>query len=220
MIIFKYSNKFIYLGSIILILFGINISIFSNPFNIESGILKFNLGERNYSFTGTQVYILNKGNKKRVVIALEDKIQQAEFYISANIPPVDTKKELYLSTLDNEITMVFKSRTGSFMVAPSVKYLDPDEYTNQMKHSKGYAHIPEWKQMNRKDRLASGKGIVRLKEMEGTQFYLHLIPILNQSGDEVVEMQGNFSGSIKWETSQSVTQTTINDGIFRAGVVK
>lgn len=76
---------------------------------------------------------------------------------------------------------------------------------------------PVWHAMSKKDRLATGEGVIQNGAFRGTFFSLQLNPVV--SGGKVVSLTGGFTGSGRSSNSISGAELKpIHDGVFSVKV--
>ncbi|MGK5090874.1 hypothetical protein WDW89_02520 [Deltaproteobacteria bacterium TL4] len=197
---------------------GILFSLSADPGQLGTGQLKFKIGEKDYLFLNAQGTVETKAGQKVITVGLKDAQQKTKLYITAFL--ADEALENHLSTQYHEISLMFKDPDASIFVMPAVRLARQTSFLYAQKVGTGrnirYVRTaPDWANMSRKERLDTGKGVIRRKQMEDTAFFLNLYPTLKNG--QLVELKGVFSGVVKQKnsTTQAMQNTTINDGEFR-----
>jgi hypothetical protein len=197
----------------------------ADPDRLALNTVIMKIDGKQYRFTGTTAGSLTDlGNGTvRITIGLRDRGQGVMMRISADLPEDRKGEELHLAADYADISMVYKSAALQFMIAPALQMArDSDvqyyENTGRAVRSRIKKHRPDWFAMDREERIASGKGIVREKSMEGTSLFLVIRPVAD-SGRQ--ELRGTFSGVARVPGGKKGTRpVVINGGQFRVEVIE
>ena len=84
--------------------------------------------------------------------------------------------------------VLLKSRNNSFTILPSIhvirdnniKYIEEKKPRIKGGIKRFRKKRPKWVKLSRSQRIATGKGVIRYREMEGTSFNLTIIPIIKE----------------------------------------
>jgi hypothetical protein len=199
------------------------ISVFSEPGDLISNSLKMEIQGEIFHFQKNVTGVLeNKFGKSYLFIGIADEDKRIEMVITAVLPQKINNAEYFLNSVSNPVSMTFKSKIGSFMILPAVRYAKVSSI-KKVKNAKGISkrEMPEWIEMSASERLKTGKGIIRISEMMNNKLFLRLQPIVKNG--KVIEFYGHFSGIFKnsernFRSTEKFIQ--IKNGEFRVEVKK
>ncbi len=196
----------------------------ADPDRLAPNTIIMKIDGKEYRFSGTSAgSITDLGNGTvRLTIGLRDNVRGIMMRISADIPEDRLGEELHLAADYADLTMIYKSSALRFMIAPAlqmardsgIEYYENNGWTAKSRIKK---HRPDWLAMDRDERIASGRGVIREKSMEGTSLFLVLRPVAD-SGRQ--EFRGTFSGVARVPAGKKGTRpVVINGGQFRVEVI-
>lgn len=205
---------------IIMIMALFTSGLYSAPRTMKLNSIMFQVGEKNFYFEDT-VYcsVETRNGTSEIVVALFDETARVKLTITARVPAGEEREEMRLSTNFHNIAAVLSSPHGGFMIYPAVSFQPSGEIISYSKSHIGQPVSPEWKGMTRSERIAKGKGVSIDSGMEGTSFYLNLIPIFDEN-NEIREFAGSFSGTVKHVGKNQGRIRPVSGGEFRIGVMK
>jgi len=196
----------------------------ADPDRLAPNTVVMKIDGKEYLFPGTAAGTVNDlGNGTvRLTIALRDNSRGVMMRISADIPEDRMGEELHLAADYADIAMIYKSSALQFIISPALQMArDSDiqyyENTGGAAKSRIKKRRPDWLGMEREERIASGKGIIREKSMDGTSLFLVIRPVAD-SGRQ--EFRGTFSGVARVPAGKKGTRpVVINGGQFRVEVI-
>jgi hypothetical protein len=196
----------------------------AGPDDLAPDTVTMKIDGREYRFTGSAAgSATDLGNGTvRLVIGLRDAGRGAMMQISADIPEDRMDEELHLATHFTDITMVYRSPAMKFMIAPSIQMARDSgmlyyENAGGAAKSRIRRHEADWKSMGREERIASGKGVIRERQMEGSSLFLVIRPVSSGHGKEI---RGTFSGAaLIYDGTRASRRVIINGGQFRVRMV-
>lgn len=194
--------------------------LYSAPGTMKLNSIMFQAGEKKFYFEDS-VYcsVETRNGSSEIVVALFDERAKVKLTITARVPAGEEKEEMRLSTNFHNIAAVLSSPHGGFMIYPSVSFQPSGEIISYSKSHLGQAVSPEWRGMTRSERISKGKGVSVDRGMEGTSFYLNLIPVFDENS-EIREFRGSFSGTVKYVGKNQGRIQPVSGGEFRIGVMK
>jgi len=193
-----------------------------SPDDLAPNTVAVTIDGREHRFTGPMAgSVTDIGNGlARIIIALRDDAGGVMLQLSADVPAVMKWDELHLDTRYFDISMVYKSRDLQFLIVPTL----------QMARHRGGRHresgnaekggssrrAPEWRALDRDERIARGRGIVREESLEGSVLFL-VQRTVTESG--MTEFRGTFSGvAVIPGEGKARRRVVIRDGKYRVGV--
>lgn len=197
--------------------------------DLASGTVAAVIDGRKLSFAGAVGTVeRTRGGNTRITIALADRTRRVELTIAAECEEIEPEGEMRFTSEYNDVLMVYKTRKGGFTIMPAVRLAKDSglRYVpartrgdgKRVHDGSGKKERPEWSSMDRAERLASGKGVIRNRRMEGSVLYLALTP--SGDGGKIAELRGTFSGTAK--TGGGIRGggrfITVQDGRFRVPV--
>jgi hypothetical protein len=196
----------------------------AGPDDLAPNTVAMKIDGRDYRFTGTTAGVVTDlGNGKlRLIIGLKDTERKVVMQISADIPQERAGEELHLSTRYADITMIYKSPSLQFMIAPALQLARNQGmlyYENAGREGKTNIgrHEAEWLSMGADERTAMGKGVIRERSMEHSSLFLVIRPVSDNGRQE---FRGTFSGTAMVQDAKRGNRTVlINGGQFRVGVL-
>lgn len=205
---------------IIIIIALFSAGLHSAPGTMKLNSIMFRVGEKNFYFEDSVYCSLETRNgTSEIVLALFDETARVKLTITARVPAGEEKEEMRLSTNFHSIAAVLSSPHGGFMIYPAVSFQPSGEIISYSKSHLGHTVSPEWRGMTRSERISKGKGVSVDRGMEGTSFYLNLIPVFDEN-NEIREFRGSFSGTVKHIGKNQGRMQPVNGGEFRIGVMK
>ncbi len=180
------------------------------------------------TFSGAAGLVERRGGIVRFTIALADRGKRVELTISGQCDELEPGVEARLTAEYNEVMMIYKTARGGFTIMPAVTMAKDSGHRyvpervrgdgRRVHDGRGGKQGPEWASMGRAERIASGKGVIRNRRMEGSALYLAVTPA--GSGGSFTELRGTFSGTAKSGAGRhgGGRMITIRDGRFRVAV--
>ncbi len=180
------------------------------------------------TFSGAVGSVQQRGGITRFIIALEDRAKRVELTISGRCDELEPGVEARFTAEYNEIVMTYKTARGGFTIMSAVTMAKDSGHRyvpervrgdgRRVHDGSGKKQGPEWASMGRAERIASSKGVIRNRRMEGSALYLAVTPA--GSGGNITELRGTFSGTAKSGAGRhgGGRYITIRDGRFRVAV--
>lgn len=196
----------------------------ADPDRLAPNTVAMKIDGKEYRFSGASAgSVTDLGNGTvRLTIGLRDNVRGIMMRISADIPEDRMGEELHLAADYADVSMIYKSGALRFMIAPALQMArgsDMEYYENSGRAAKSRIkkHRPEWFSMDRDERIASGRGVIREKSMEGTSLFLVIRPVADGGRQE---FRGTFSGVARVPAGKKGTRpVVINGGQFRVEVI-
>jgi hypothetical protein len=215
------------LGMIAWMVFAVNMSVSAANNNLPINSLSMTVGQSDINLKDNMRAMIEKreNGTTRICIGVEDKKQDIEMLIQADLPSWDGINPQYVNTQTNSIMFMLKHEKGSVFVIPAVRFAKDSgkKYVHRVK-SKGIVKFqkrsPDWTRMTKAKRLETGRGVIRNQGMEGSSFFLKIKPIVKNG--TVQAIVGTFSGmaSMGKNRYQKGDYVNIMDGQFNIEVSK
>lgn len=193
-----------------------------SPDDLEPNTVAVTIDGREHRFAGPMAgSVTDIGNGlARIIIALRDDAGGVMLQLSADVPAELKWDELHLDTRYFDISMVYKSRDLQFLIVPTLQMargsggaLRGSEEDDKRVSSR---RAPEWRRMDRDERIARGRGIVREESLEGSVLFL-VQRTVTEAG--MTEFRGTFSGvAVIPGEGKARRRVVIKDGKYRVGV--
>ncbi|MBF0236437.1 MAG: hypothetical protein HQM12_01930 [SAR324 cluster bacterium] len=194
------------------------VPVHAAPEQLAQGEFRFQLGDQSYQMFNVQA-VIDRKSKIAIMIGLDDREQKTKVLLT--ISGEDPSSELHLSTEFNALSLSMTSENYKVAIIPA-RQLAP---TSEMQYTSRQANTGQfvrqqarWVSMSRKQRLATGEGVIHNEKLDGTILYVNLTPVVKDQ--EIVEFLGTFSGVVKNGQSDQNDEnaTTLSNGEFRVAV--
>jgi hypothetical protein len=215
------------LGLIGCMVFAGSITVFAASNNLPVNSLSMTVGQSDIYLHDIKAMIKKRDNgTTRICIGVEDKKQDIEMLIQADVPSWDGISPQYVHTQTDSIMFMLKHKKGSVFVIPAIRFAKDSgrKYVQRVKSSKGTVSFqkssPDWTRMTKAKRLETGRGVIRNQGMEGSSFFVKITPIVKNGA--VQSIVGTFSGmaSMGKNRYQKGDYVNIMDGQFNVEVSK
>jgi len=215
-----------YLGMILWLVFAGNMPVSAANTGLPINSLSMTVGQSHINLTDNMKAMIETRNNgiTRISIGVEDKKQDIEMLIQADVPSWDGINPQYVQTQTDAVMFMLKHEKGSVFVIPAIRFAKNTgkQYVRRVRTSNNTVDFqkqsPDWTRMTKAKRLATGRGFIRNQGMEGSSFFVKIEPVV-KSGT-VTAIVGTFSGmaSIGQNRYQKGNFVNIMDGQFNIEV--
>ena len=195
----------------------------ADPAKLALGELNFSVAKNQYIFSNALASIEQRQDGKSVVtVGLSDPKTKAKIILAAF--SIDPTQLQHLSSEYNNISFTLKTSEVSASLIPSKQLTQEGDLrysSRQLTNDKTQRSIRKrarWATMSRRQRLATGEGVINNSKMEGTIFYLNLYPLIKD--EKLIELNGVFSGLLRLNNHATGAEelTPLSEGEFRVHV--
>jgi hypothetical protein len=203
-----------------------NLPVLAANTNLPINSLSMTVGQSHIQLTNNMKAMIEQRENgiTRISIGVEDKKQDIEMLIQADMPSWDGLNPQHVQTQTDSIMFMLKHEKGSVFVIPAIRFAKDSgtQYVQRLRSSnntvKFQKRSPNWTKMTKAQRLATGRGIIRNQGMEGSSFFVKIAPVIKNG--TVQAITGSFSGmaSMGKNRYQNGDFVNIMDGQFNIEV--
>ena len=214
------------MGMIIVGLIFVGVSISAAKTNLPINSLSMTVGQSHIKLNNNMKAMIEKQDNgtTRICIGVEDKKQDIEILIQADLLSWDGINPQYVHTQRDSILFMLKHEKGTVFVIPPIRFAKDSgkQYVHRLRSLNNtytfQKRSPDWTRMTKAQRLATGRGVIRNQGMEGSSFFLKIEPVVKNGLLNAIV--GTFSGmaSMGKNRYQKGNFVNIMDGEFNIGV--
>jgi hypothetical protein len=215
-----------YVGMIIWGMLAGNMSVSAASIDLPINSLSMTVGQSHINFNSNMKAMIEKRDNgmTRISIGVEDKKQDIEMLIQADVPSWDGINPQYVQTQTDSIMFMLKHEKGSVFVIPAIRFAKDSgkQYVERVRSANNAVRFekrsPDWTKMTKAQRLATGRGVIRNQGMEGSSFFVKFEPVVKNGSVQAIV--GTFSGmaSMGKNRYQKGDFVNIMDGQFNIEV--
>jgi hypothetical protein len=215
-----------YLGMILWLVFASCMPAFAANTDLPINSLSMTVGQSHIQLINNMKAMIETRHNgmTRISIGVEDKKQDVEMLIQADVPSWDGIHPQYVQTQTDAIMFMLKHKKGAVFVVPAIRFAKDTgkQYIQRVRSPnntvKFQKRSPDWTRMSKAKRLATGRGVIRNQGMEGSSFFVKIKPVVKNG--TVKAIVGSFSGiaSIGKNRYQKGNFVNIMDGQFNIEV--
>jgi len=215
-----------YLGMIVWLVLAGNMPVSASSIDLPINSLSMTVGQSHINLMNNMKAMIEKRDNgmTRISIGVEDKKQDIEMLIQADMPSWDGISPQYVQSQTDSIMFMLKHEKGTVFVIPAIRFAKDSgrQYVHRVRLSnntvKFQKRSPDWTRMTKAQRLATGRGVIRNQGMEGSSFFVKIEPVVKNG--LVRAIVGTFSGmsSMGKNRYQKGDFVNIMDGKFNIEV--